>query len=75
MTDITGCISLGSFCPNDDRVREYVQDLYEIIVSAAPDFIWIDDDVRLWHWPNGMGCFCDNCLSIFAEECGTLYTR
>ncbi len=76
MTDINGSVCLGSYCPNDERVRDYVRKLYRIVTSAEPDYIWIDDDVRLYgHMPITCGCFCDNCLSIFGEETGKWHTR
>ncbi len=76
MMDIDGNVGLGSFCPNDDRMREYIKQLYEIVASANPDYIWIDDDIRLFgHMPITATCFCDNCLRIFADECGVSYTR
>jgi hypothetical protein len=75
MTDITGGITRGSYCPNDPRVLDYVKELYRLITLAGPDYIWTDDDIRLWHWPNGMGCFCDGCLEIFKREYGKSFTR
>ena len=76
MTDPIGNICKGSFCPNDENMRGYIRELYEIIAKAEPDFIWIDDDVRLaGHMPVGLTCFCDHCLKIFEQESGTLYTR
>lgn len=75
MTGIDGQVSNGSFCPNDDNMRKYVKDIYTMITQADPDYIWIDDDVRFGHMPIGYGCFCDNCLRIFRDECGTLFTR
>ncbi len=76
MTDIKGNIGLGSFCPNDEKMRGYIKQLYEIIVSAEPDYIWIDDDVRLLgHRPIWEACFCENCLRIFEKEYEVKYTR
>lgn len=75
MTGIDGNVSHGSFCPNDDNMREYIRTIYELTTEANPDYIWIDDDVRLGHMPIGYGCFCDNCLEIFEQETGTRYTR
>ncbi|MCK4590230.1 MAG: hypothetical protein KAT86_00650, partial [Candidatus Latescibacteria bacterium] len=76
MTDIEGNICLGSFCPNDENMQGYIKQLYEIIASADPDYIWIDDDVRLLgHLPIKETCFCDNCLRIFEQEYGVKYTR
>ncbi len=74
MTGIDGTVCRGSLCPNDRRTQAYVRRLYEIIVAARPDFIWIDDDVRLSHG-GFQGCFCDTCLQIFRKESGKDYTR
>jgi hypothetical protein len=76
MTDINGKICRGSLCPNDPRFQEYVRKLYQLVADADPDYIWLDDDIRLaGHMPIGHTCFCDNCLSIFEKESGTKYTR
>jgi hypothetical protein len=76
VTDIQGNVSRGSFCPNDPRLREYVRRIYEDAAAAGPDYIWVDDDVRLMgHGPVGLTCFCDHCLAVYAEESGTKYTR
>ena len=48
MTDLSGRVSRGSTCPNDPAWREYVRSLYLTIVDSGPEFIWIDDDVRLF---------------------------
>lgn len=76
MTDIEGNVCRGSFCPNDERFREYIRELYRLTVAAGPDYIWIDDDVRLYgHMPIVPGCFCDTCLAMYEQMCGTRYTR
>ncbi len=75
MTNIDGETCCGSFCPNDENVKKYVEKIYQLTVGANPDYIWIDDDVRLGHMPIGYGCFCDHCLEIFEKETGKKYTR
>ena len=77
MTAPDGQVCLGSFCPNDDNFRsDYVEPLYAMMADAKPDFIWIDDDVRLLgHMPIPAGCFCDRCLALFADECGVHNSR
>jgi hypothetical protein len=77
MTALDGRVCLGSFCPNDERYcAEYVEPLYAAMAQADPDFIWVDDDVRLaGHHPIPAGCFCDRCLALYADGCGTAYTR
>lgn len=75
MTNIDGAICNGSFCPNDEHMREYIRNIYLFATHADPDYIWIDDDIRFGHMPIGNGCFCDNCLQIFEKESGLKYTR
>lgn len=75
-TDINGNICQGTFCPNDQRFHQYIRELYRLVVGTNPDYIWIDDDVRLaGHMPLYLTCFCDNCLAIFEKETGKKYTR
>lgn len=76
MTDINGAVCRGSFCPNDERLRAYIRRVYEALAQAKPDYIWIDDDVRLFgHMPIGAGCFCDTCLDRFGQRAGRPFTR
>jgi hypothetical protein len=76
VTDVNGNVSMGSFCPNDPGFQEYVRQLYRLVAEADPDYIWIDDDVRLaGHMPVGETCFCDRCVASFSEATGTQYTR
>jgi hypothetical protein len=74
MINIRGEEAQGVLCPNDERARDYIKQLYEIIASCDPDHIWIDDDIRFAHMPISYGCFCDRCLSIFESE-SDRYTR
>jgi hypothetical protein len=64
----------GVFCPNDRRYHPYIVRLYELVAEANPDYIWLDDDIRSGHG-GGYGCFCENCLKLFAKRTGKLYTR
>jgi hypothetical protein len=76
MTDLRDAVSRGSFCPNDPLWRKYVEELYQSAVTSVPDFIWIDDDVRLFgHMPIGACCFCDRCLELFAKESESTRSR
>lgn len=75
-TDIDGQACAGARCPNDDHFRAYIAASYRALAEARPDYLWIDDDVRLHgHLPIIAGCFCETCLAIFADEIGTRYTR
>lgn len=77
VTDIEGNENMGVFCPNDERYREeYVREIYKAATLARPDYIWIDDDVRVaGHGPLRYTCFCQHCLEIFSKESGKKYTR
>jgi hypothetical protein len=76
MTGIEGDVCQGSFCPNDERMREYVRELYRLVALAEPEYIWLDDDIRLAnHRPVGQGCFCDTCLERFGVRTCATYTR
>lgn len=75
-TDPTGKICRGSICPNDPALHAYATQVYEAIASVAPDYIWIDDDVRLFgHSPIRACCFCDRCIALFSQETGRAFTR
>ena len=76
LTDLDGNICEGSRCPNDEHMQRYIEAVYQAMTKARPDFIWIDDDVRLYgHMPITTGCFCDHCLAIFEKETGRKVTR
>jgi len=47
MTDIDGKVCRGSFCPNDDNLRAYIQKIMLVTAQANPDYLWLDDDIRL----------------------------
>lgn len=76
MTNIEGEVCRGSYCMRDEKFRaDCVVPTYRMLAEAKPDFIWIDDDLRLGHMPIGKGCFCDGCISAFNAEHGTEHTR
>lgn len=76
VTDLGGNVSRGSFCPNDPSLQQYVRQIYQYAAAANPDYIWVDDDVRLMgHMPVSLTCFCDHCLAVFEKESGTKHTR
>ncbi len=76
MTNKNGETCLGSYCPgNEEYLNEYVRPLYLSMLSAEPEFIWVDDDVRYGHFPIGYGCFCNGCIDRFNKEFGYSFTR
>jgi hypothetical protein len=76
MMDPGGRVSRGAYCPADEHFRKYVTKVYTALAQAAPDFLWIDDDVRLaGHMPIGYTCFCPACVARFSRETGENFTR
>jgi len=74
--DPQGNICRGTFCPAQPELIDYARKLYTMIAHVGPDFIWIDDDVRLaGHKPVTLGCFCDLCVQQFSERAGARFTR
>ncbi|MEI8241829.1 MAG: hypothetical protein WCI17_01040 [bacterium] len=70
-----GSVSTGCACPNTPEMRDYVRAKYRLVAAARPDFIWVDDDIRM-HWHGILwGCFCPTCLGLFAQRAGRPYAR
>lgn len=66
----------GCYCPEDPAYKGYLRAVFSSLVQAAPDFLWIDDDVRLMgHAPIAASCFCERCVERFAFEIGRPFTR
>jgi hypothetical protein len=70
-----GSISKGCACPNTPAMRAYVRAKYTLAAKARPDFIWVDDDIRMQHHGVTWGCFCKTCLGIFAKKTTRKYSR
>ncbi len=70
-----GDISTSCHCPLDEDFISFTEEKYRLCASTHPDFIWVDDDIKIF-W-NGVkfGCFCPKCLSRFNEANGFSYTR
>ncbi len=77
ITDIDANVCMGAFCSNDENYQEqYIKEVYKATALAKPDYIWIDDDVRLQGYGSvSYACFCDKCLDIFTKEYKKKYTR
>ena len=70
-----GGLSKGCACPNNPQMRTYIRAKYQLAAQAKPDFIWVDDDIRMHHHGVPWGCFCDTCLDIFSTHAGRKYAR
>lgn len=77
LVDISGAVSKSCYCPSDPDVQAYHRRSYAALALAKPDFIWVDDDVRLESHPPSiqLACFCPRCLARFSEETGHAWTR
>ncbi|MHB9026509.1 MAG: hypothetical protein ACYC7E_20430 [Armatimonadota bacterium] len=77
LVDFTGAVSPSCYCPADPDVRQYIGESYLAFAEAQPDFIWVDDDVRMESHPTAinLACFCDRCLANFSANNGREWTR
>ncbi len=77
LVDKSGAVSLSCYCAADPAVQAYIRECYAALAAAGPEFVWIDDDVRLEHHPKAIscGCFCPFCLAEFGAATGVVWTR
>ena len=77
LVDLNGTVSPSCYCTSDPQVREYIRQSYRALADAVPDFIWVDDDVRLESHPQAiqLSCFCPLCLKKFSQQTGQFWTR
>lgn len=62
-----------AYCPNDPVYRErYLKRILVMYAQAKPDFIWLDDDIRLANRrpARGAGCFCERCMERLRARLG-----
>ena len=58
-------------CPRQPDFLEYWRKICQIYAEWHPGSVWIDDDLRLDNHAPAMepgGCFCKDCLALFAKE-------
>jgi hypothetical protein len=60
------------YCPNNPQWREeYIRPTYTLLAECRPDFIWIDDDLRLNNFgDHEFGCFCPYCMEQIRQRLG-----
>ena len=77
ITGPDGAVSTCCSCPREPAFREYVREKYTAFAGCDPDWIWVDDDVRLFahYWKVMHGCFCDLCLAEFSKRSGKEWKR
>ncbi|BBI32766.1 hypothetical protein [Cohnella abietis] len=74
-TDHNGIESKSCFCPNSPQFMEYIKRKYELLAQTKPDFIWVDDDVRMHSHGVEYTCFCPICIDKFNHTNGTNIDR
>lgn len=66
----------GTFCAAHPELIGYARKLYAMMAQANPDFIWVDDDVRLQgHGQAAFTCFCDLCVEQFSRDVKREFSR
>ena len=65
-----GSVSRSCACPTSGEFRRYITAKYRRIAEAGPDFIWVDDDIRMHHHGVAFGCFCERCIEAFSRRQG-----
>ncbi|RKP58310.1 hypothetical protein D7Z26_02085 [Cohnella endophytica] len=70
-----GTVSTSSFCPNSAEFRTYIARKYILAAQTKPDFIWVDDDVRMFALGVDYACFCPECLRIYNHKYASDFTR
>lgn len=63
-----GAVSTACPCPNSPEFRAYIIAKYKLFAAAKPDFIWVDDDLRMTHHGVLYPCFCPICLNLFGQS-------
>ncbi len=59
----------GNYCPTDENLLKYFENVFEQLALEHPDYIMLDDDFRLVHHPD-YGCCCPNHLKEFNKRTG-----
>lgn len=70
-----GSVCRGSMCMRSPGVREYVREKYRIYAACDPDYLWVDDDMRMYYHKVEYPCFCETCVRRFGKLRGVRYTR
>ncbi|HEY3398426.1 MAG TPA: hypothetical protein VGM19_12295 [Armatimonadota bacterium] len=71
-----GTAAEASSCPADSTFLVDVYKRYRMFAGLHPDFIWVDDDVRMAHHPPVVwGCFCPQCLRDFSRRMDRTVSR
>ena len=77
LVDADGSVSPSCYCAADPGFQQYAADAYFALAQTRPDFIWVDDDVRMESHPGRIrfACFCDRCIADFSAKTGAPSNR
>ena len=70
-----GSTSISCMCMRAPEYMPYLKAKYTILAQAKPDFIWVDDDIRMRHHGVEFPCFCHNCVETFNRRTKNAFTR
>ena len=70
-----GSTSTSCMCTRAPEYIPYLKAKYTILAKTEPDFIWVDDDVRMHNHGVRFPCFCHNCVETFNRRVGKAFTR
>lgn len=65
MVSYDGQVAYSIGCMNTAEFRTYWTAKFTMMAQEHPDFIWVDDDLRLTHLGVPYPCFCPTCLGLF----------
>jgi len=67
MVGYDGTVAASTACMKTAEFRTYIRKKYALLAAQHPDFIWVDDDVRMAHLGVPYPCFCPTCLAAFGD--------
>ena len=70
-----GRTTTSAMCIRAQGYREYIRFKYQTYAQANPDFIWVDDDIRVQGHSAAFPCFCHRCVYEFNRLTGWHFRR
>lgn len=75
MVGHNGFVSRSCLCPHSKEFEDYTTKKLTMVAELEPDFIWLDDDLRVKNHGPQYVCFCPNCVKLFNKKYGFEYER
>ena len=70
-----GYVTTSNLCQNSPGYERYIINKYKALAVSNPDFIWLDDDIRMDNHGVQHACYCPNCINKYNSDNGSSYTR